>query len=238
MIDKKASKWLSGLPAELAQRIQEAIKQFEADERYEKSHGKLAGTIRRLGLIEEHCRPLIAAIHGLSPVGMASIHEEGAKRGFEIGRHELEKMVNGLESLAEIALLGADRLLSMHSPLPDEGQGAGSAIGRDSDLRAVKAQQDWQEFHFEFRSPKDKFGLRVLKAYLRHFSDFDVSARGAGRAIDTFLREAWNEVCPGHSTDWKRVVRARHAVAARMAPSLAGEKVWRRTQEERNASSH
>jgi hypothetical protein len=228
--------WREGLSEPLLEAIERAIKQFHADEAYEADHGKLADTIGHLQAIGEHGAALLAAIAAISPVGMAAIHEEGMRRGILTGRYELGDISQGLKDIPEIAPAAAELLLTMHSPLPDEGQGAGSAVGRDSDLRAIKAEHDrWTSF--AFRSPKDKLGVAVVKAVLRHDRGFDHRARGSARKLERFLERVWNEIRADELANWKRVVSARAAIAELVERSLRSEAIWKRVVANGNASS-
>lgn len=234
--DSVAADWREELTAELVEAIERAIEQFHADGAYELRHGKLADTLRHLEAVETHSRGLLEAIGALSPVGMAAIHDEGMRRGIVTGRYELGAAASTLKGVPDIAAAAAELLRSMHSPMPDEGQGAGSALGRDSDLRAIAALHGHRAA-LAFRSPKDKFGVSVLKAFLRQSRDFDVSGRGAGKCLDTLLDRIWQEVQPGASANWKRVVHARRAIADLVERNLEAENVWRRAQAQENASS-
>jgi hypothetical protein len=233
------SEWRAGLPEPLITRIEHAIDQFRADERYEEDHESLSETLRRLKRIEDHSRELINAIDGLTPVGKAAIHDAAMHRGDRIGRSDLRRIAEQIALLPRTASKAGECLLAMHSPMPDEehGQGAGSAIGRDSDLRAIKAEHDRRDFHFAFRSPKDKFGVTLLRAYLRHQQGFDVTERGAARRLEEFLSQVWRDVCPDRQASWKRLLSARRAIAKLVASDLATEMVWRAVQLKRNASS-
>ena len=207
MTGERSGDWREALSELPIRKIERAISQFHADERYEREHGKLSETLHRLKQIEAHSRGLMEAITDLSPVGSAAVHDAGMKRGIVSGRYELGGIVRRLVEIPELASAAVEILLAMHSPLPDEeqGQGTGSAIGRDFDLRAIKAEHDRSGISFEFRSPEGKLGVAVIKTYLRHQPAFNVSERGAGRALDMFLRRVWEDVRPGRPTNWKRL---------------------------------
>jgi hypothetical protein len=158
------------------------------------------------------------------------------RRRIVTGRYELGAIARKLEGLPGIPAAAAELLRAMHSPLPDQGQGAGSAMGRDSDFRAIKVEHD-RRAPFDFRSPKDKFGVAVLKAFLRHSRDFHISARGAGKTLDRLLNRIRDEMRPGAPTSWKRIVHSRRAIAELVRRSLSAERTWRRAVAKGNASS-
>jgi hypothetical protein len=228
--------WRGELPTDMVKAIERAIEQFRADETYELRHGKLAETIRCLEDLASHSRALREAIASLSPVALAAIHEEGMRRRITIGRYELADLAGAAMHLPEIAAAAAVLLESMHSPLPDEGQGAGSAIGRDSDLRAIRAELG-SRGNFEFRSPKDKLGVAVLKAYMRHSPNFDVTRRGSAKFLEAFLERIWGEVEPDHKANWRRVIHARNDIASLVQRSLKAASAWRLATGKVNSSS-
>ena len=81
------------------------------------------------------------------------------------GRFELKKIIGLLTPFISSAEFAPNLLLDMHSPTGDVGQGSGSAQGRDSDLRVLRAGEECSTLP-PFRSPKDRFAISVIKALI------------------------------------------------------------------------
>lgn len=221
---------------DIADLIQAAVKQLEADEFYERCGGNtVAETLRHLKDIKRYAEALRATIDALSPVAKAAMFEAGVRRGRETGRYELAGLADQLVEFAESAGSSIDRIVEMHSSWSESGQGTGSAMGRDSDLRAIRADHDRQSDLPPFRSPKDKFAVAIVKALIRH--GFDPSARGAARELQGNLDRLWSEHRNGPAPNWTRVVKARHAIGRIVERDRAAERVWRKVQAKRNATS-
>src|ERR1043165_4829652 len=76
-----------GRRAELQEAIRGAFDQLAADERYEHEKGyRLAETRDRIKSIQHQIDNLIATMEGLSPVGMAAMHDVGLRHGQDTGR--------------------------------------------------------------------------------------------------------------------------------------------------------
>lgn len=228
--------WRANLPNPLIIAIEEAIARFRANDDYELRSSKLADTIDHLNALASQSEALILLIGSLSPVAMAAIHEEGLKRRITAGRYELQDVASALKDMPYIARSAAIELHEMHSPLPDEGQGSGSAMGRDSDLRAIEADHE-QKPGFHFRSPKDKLAVAVIKAYLRYQRQFDVNKRGAASALGALLHALWADIRPGEVTNWKRVTHSRFEIAHLVEQEIAAEALWIGSGENGNATS-
>lgn len=226
-----------GRRGELEATITRAIDQLAADEFYESERGyKLIDTVNQLRDVRRQAEELIATLGQLSPIGMAAMHDVGLRRGEDTGRHGLAEWRKDFAKIASIADSAADELIQMHSPLPDKGQGAGSAMGRDSDLRAIRADHGLRTSRLPpFRSPKDKFAVAIVKAIIRN--GFDPAARGASAELTRRLNSIWRRFEGGRPPNWDRVVKARHAISELVDRELESEKVWKKVVQKRNATS-
>jgi hypothetical protein len=109
-------------------------------------------------------------------------------------------------------------------------------MGRDSDLRAIRVDHGVRNSKLPpFRSPKDKFAVRVVKAIIR--AGFDPAARGAGVELERRLNRIWRGLSADQPPpNWDRVIKARHAIAEWVKQELRSEKPWKNVLRKRNAS--
>jgi hypothetical protein len=226
--------WRTGLDREVCAKVEKVVDQLGADEDYEIHGCRLAETVHNLAAIQQHAAALVEIIGRLSSVGTAAMFEAGIHRGADTGRYELGSIAPRLAEIANSAGAGADRLVNMHSPLPEDGQGTGSAIGRDSDLRAIRADHDRTTNLPPFRSPKDKFAVAVVKALID--AGFDYEARGAAKALERKLDSIWNGFRSGDPPSWAKVVKARRQIAAWVAADRKIKALWESVVEKRNAT--
>lgn len=233
--------WRAGLlPATIA-KIEEAIDGLHANHAYEQTGVTVRETLASLQDIAEHAGRLVAAINALSRVGCAAMFEAGMRRRADTGRYELRPLARRLVHVELSAREGAARLLREHEEFSDGGQGSGSALGRDSDLRAVRAAHDRKSSLPPLRSPKDKFAFAVVKALIRNQPDFDFAAHGAAKSLREFLSDVWlevrHDVRKAYSPSWNAVVRARSSIAELVENERKSGKIWRAVHARRNVSS-
>ena len=227
--------WTEGLGEGCRKTIGEAIEQLDYDERYEEGDSwTVAQTIESLRDLERHSEAFVALVEGLSPVGQAAMFEAGENRRIYTGRYELSDLSKKLEEIAVSANRAADILKEMHSPTADVGQGSGSAMGRDSDLRAIRVDHDYDTDLSPFRSPKDKFAVRVIAAIIGE--GFDPSAPRASRSLTDCLDAIWRNFREGSPPNWSRVVKERKRIAAWVDRQREAKRVWKAAQS-RNGSS-
>lgn len=227
--------WDDGLGDECRREIEQAAEQLLHDELYEEdTDWTVAQTMQNLLGIEQHAEAFIALVKELSPVGQAAMFEAGENRRIYTGRYELSDLSKMLKEIAVSANQAADILKEMHSPTADIGQGSGSAMGRDSDLRAIRVDHDYTSKLPPFRSPKDKFAVKVIQAVIR--DGFDPSERGAKRNLTNRLDAVWRGFREDDPPNWDRVVKERKYIAEWVARQLAAKRVWQAVHE-RNASS-
>lgn len=226
--------WRDGLGEKVCGKIEEAVEQLAADENYEVNGCRLAETVGHLAAIEQHAIALVELVGRLSPVGKAAMFEAGIHRGVDTGRYELGSIAPRLAEIANSAGAGADRLVNMHSPILEDGQGTGSAMGRDSDLRALRADHDRTTNLPPFRSPKDKFAVAVVKALIG--AGFESEARGSAKALERILDSIWKAFRSGNPPNWTKVVKARGQIAEWVAADRKIKALWRSVVEKRNAA--
>lgn len=233
--------WRAGLLPVTIAKIDEAIDALHANHAYEQTSATARETLASLEEIADHAGQLVAAINALSRVGCAAMFEAGMRRRADTGRHELRPLARRLVHVELSAREGAARLLREHEPFSDGGQGSGSALGRDSDLRAVRAAHDRKSSLPPLRSPKDKFAFAVVKALMRHEPDLNFMARGAAKSLREFLSDVWidvrHDVRKAYPPNWDTVIRARTSIAELVENDRKYEKIWRTVQARRNASS-
>jgi len=242
-------KWNDGLSWDCSAAIEQAAEQWARDEEYEDDEEghTVAETIGDLRNLERLAEALIALVGQLSPVGKAAMFEAGERRrtysrdprrGFKqvyTGRYALSSLSDKLEEIALSANQAADQLHEMHSPTAElEGQGAGSAMGRDSDLRAITIDHDRNAGLPPFRSPKDKFAVRTIKALVR--DGFDPKMVGARRALRERLDAVWVHFAKSDPPNWDRVIKQRDRISAWVGRELDAERIWKEVQA-RNGSS-
>ena len=230
-----STSWRDDLNEECRARVEKAVEQLAADERYEALEGRRLGdTLGHLDELRQRAIDFIATVDKLSPVGMAAMNDAGERRRVYTGRHKLWDLQNQLREVAMSAEEGAQLLIHMHSTWPESGQGTGSAMGRDSDLRAIRVDHDQHTDLPPFRSPKDKFAVQVISVLIR--AGFDPRLRGATKILEKRLEEIWLEFRNDRPPNWTRVIKARHAIAVWVARKLAAEAVWKPVVEKRNAT--
>lgn len=237
---------------ELAIELQSAIDRFWSDHRYEdvstnELHGRrptVLSTLRALEVVSTASTKLVEAIGSLSPVGVLAISEamqirwmrEDSRNGGgghvrlkrPFGRLEIERAVNAARRLIQPAALAVSILRERHRPFADTGQGTGSSAGKDSDLRVVEYHPDYPSV--PFKSPKDKFAVRVIEALMRHnhpLSNIDRPLREARLLLDSLWIAAGNS----KPANWERVLKSRKHIAAKMAPEVKA-RAWRQARYE------
>ena len=193
--------------------LERARSQLEADESYEDEQFTTKKTLACLRNIASLAADLGAHLQGLSPMGHAAIASGGRIEGQlrTAGSRDLVYIVPHLALAAERA---AVKLRQMHAPMTEEdGQGANSSLGRESDLRAVRADDGRASNALPFRQPKDKFAISVIEALIRHQHPLSmVEDRGSSRALSDFLNLLWSEM-NRPPVNWERVVRRRRHIA-------------------------
>ena len=223
-------RWRAGLSRKLVRQITAAVEQAQADAAYEKLW-PLKQALGALRMIDELATPLLQAVRSLSPVAAASIWEvskrteikrdlellaiwEGApRRRRAFGRSELRVVTDHLEVLAQLAGKAAETLEAMHSPSPDQGQGSRSAIGRDSDLRAIPAGYDTSGELPPSRSPRDKFAVSVIRALVSNNHPVVLTNYlGQRRDLETLLTDIWVQSGLGLKPNWKTISEDRRKI--------------------------
>lgn len=221
---RQNSDWRSGLSEGLLKEIDAALDQLADDIEYESRSPKVRTTLAQLEGLSDEAARLIQLIGRLSPMAIAAVFEANsimsARTGISdlFGDEELRALQAQLERLLSVADAGRERLANLHSPDHDTtGQGAGSARGRESDLRA--APPDPPNLR-GLRSPKDKFAVAVLTALARHRDQISLEDDRSPKAITRFLNEIW-ESSGRPPTSWKRAIDQRDVIeaAARNATS-------------------
>ena len=223
--------WRTGLQPEVIAEIEGVIEKFEYLKAYEAQSDTVRGTLEKLGQIVFHCEALIQLFSiaeekdlassaeqerrrrlRLSNVGKSAMFDAGFPKGLETGRYELADLAKVLENVLANAAQAVEILGTLHSPTADNGQGAGSSQGRDSDMRAVRADHGLTTRTLSFSSPKDKLGVAVVAALARN--GFDCGRYRAREYLKGLLRSIWRSIRPGERpANWDRVVSQRKLIA-------------------------
>lgn len=214
--------WLSNATPLLASQIKEATKQLAADEEYERYGPTIGETLEQLEKLAQASRSLAKHLIQLSPVGKAALRQASTTRrgvlSFQdrkfgrckrVDRHELARGISFLLTVADAVEVAPDIIHNRNISEPKNGPGTGSDFGRSSDLRAVGYAQGFETV--PFRSPKDKFAVRVIEA-LYEYDGPHMSAR----ALGDFLDRLWSASGRTERVSWDRVVKSRARIAEKM----------------------
>lgn len=227
--------WRATLSADLVRDIEQAIKKFEANEAYEKVHCTVAATLRQMNAIERAADKLTAQICELSPVANGVIFRM-ASIGFRSYPQldDARTVAASLKKFSKHVSSAAAFISNSHSPSPDVGQGSGSAMGRDSDLRVLLAERAAAAGVPPFRNPKDKLGVQIVMSLARHrHPAVAARERRSSKKLQAILTAVWHEIRPDQPVNWQRIVRARRSISARalVVQRSASKSKW-------NTSSH
>lgn len=191
--------WQHRYTREVVSAFGDVLNQLLVDLLYEHQAPRLAQSVTALRSASAHAQALHSALRGLSPVARAAIYELHYTRRPRFTRSDLDRLLVALGGLAPLLSAAAEYVADAHLPLPEDGQGSGSVAGRDSDLRAVSLTVG----HETFRSPKDKFAVRVIEALCRLDYGDQVTGKGQRGSLTLLLDELWTEF-------WKHVARLAH----------------------------
>jgi len=239
MIDSPPD-WRNGRNSKAVEEIEAAIDRLDHDDWYEQEHGRLSDTLGHLKKIGELAPAFVDHIRQLSPVAKGALHDRGLGQGADLGRHGLAALSKTLEVLGVIAPLVAYELLHRHSPTHEPGQGAGSAAGRESDLRTLPAGDD-ELRDLSLRSPADRFGVAVMAAVIRYECEDRSTLSGKRYEHHEFLQRIWASVRADKKVNWARVLNARSRIAEFVERNehraRAAEACWPETSESRIISN-
>ncbi|TKD50158.1 hypothetical protein [Sphingomonas baiyangensis] len=202
--------------------IHAAIAQLKADEEYEKGSFKVSETIGLLREISSGATLLAQQLSSLSPVALSAINEgsRGQSRKLELNgkpfmpkaifRAEIRGAVSIGLNLADACKRAIDIIKVGHFSDLESGQGTGSSQGKESDLRAIGYADGFETV--PFKSPKDKFGVRVLEALARNEHPL-MGPNSKPRHLTTFLNLVWADAEQSIAVNWTRVLRVRFQIA-------------------------
>lgn len=194
---------------ELEASIERAINRLNNEIAYENTGARLTDTLQRLSTIAEGAKMIAGALSGLSFLGRTAISDIAARGGESLNRDELDRVPR----LAKGAMEARDLLLRLYSPIHERGQGAGSAMGRDSD-RSVLAYYAIDTSLLPFRKAKDIFAISVMEALFKYDAAYldRGSLRSAKRRLSATLDDAWALSGRNEPPSWEKVLRERFKI--------------------------
>lgn len=124
------------------------------------------------------------------------------KRYAEFGRSEIRDLRFMLTLAAPLFADASSMVAQLHSPMPDEGQGSGSAMGRDPDILVVKADHG-----LHYKLPKDRFACAALAVLYQAEELERPKKRGAKKGALERLNCVWGHFTNDKPPNWDRVIR-------------------------------
>ncbi len=230
-----ARSWKDEFPNEVVEEINEALLLLDGERQYEQEAPTLKATVARLEAFAEHCEALSQDIMGLSPVAVASLHDAAMTTGDDFGPADLRPAAEQLPTWARTARSAAATLLNLRDPSGWGGQGSGSSAGREADSRALPIGAAFDDASKKpnlldqppiFRSPKDRFGVRVILTLARHARADIVLSRGARTRLDKLLNQILAD--RGHPpATWREVLDKRNQIFDWALRRHERERSWR-----------
>lgn len=228
----KETGWREGASAELQAAVELAMEQFAFEEQYESTSSTVSETIKSLDKLAIVAWEFATILNELSQVGKSALFEVTKKqRGTiilnkrifapipDLGRFRLDQALNVAVNISSCSEAAKSLIRVSHGSDGPIEQGGGSNRGKDSDIRAIG--YDDRFMGVPFRQPKDKFAVRVIEALTK--SAHPAAALNVPNSrplLVAFLDDAWSEMGKQSKSSWTRVVKARHAIAAKVRLEL------------------
>jgi hypothetical protein len=221
----ESASWRDGLSPELQAAVEAAMAQYAADESYESMSPRVSDTLQSLDRLAHVALEFATILVRLSPVAQSALSEVSCRqhshieldyrlipRFSDLSRMRLGQAVKLAANLSSCAETAGEFVRVRHMSAGPIEQGSGSSAGRESDLRAVGYDDAFAAV--PFKSPKDKYAVRVIEALAKASHPLGMSnGRGCRQRLKAFLDSTWAEMERGAAPSWERVVKVRRLIA-------------------------
>lgn len=224
----QAASWREGASAELQAAVEEAMSRLAADEQYERDAPKVCETLDSLDRVANVAWEFATILDQLSTVANSALFAASKQPRDNV--HLGGRLVAPVPDLAKVRIDEAIKLsvsISRCSEIaqgfvavrhmsdgPKE-QGGWSSRGKEPDLRAIDYSEDFSGV--PFRSPKDKYAVRVIEALIRASHPAGTSnVRNSRALLEAYLDSTWAEMGRNTAVSWTRVIKTRRLIARKL----------------------